>query len=44
MGSSRQTLNESTGRILSKLARLLPGLLALMAAILFSALLAWLIG
>jgi len=38
-----QTLNESTVRILSRLAGLLPGMLALIVAILFSALLAWLI-
>jgi hypothetical protein len=39
----RQTLNESTVRVLSRLASLLPGILALMVAVLFSALLAWLI-
>jgi hypothetical protein len=38
-----QTLNESTVRILSRLAGLLPGMLALIVALLFSALLAWLV-
>jgi hypothetical protein len=38
-----QTLNESTVRILSRLAGLLPGMLALIIAVLFSAFLAWLI-
>ena len=38
-----QTLNESTVRVLSGLASLLPGILALTVAVLFSALLAWLI-
>ena len=38
-----QTLNESTVGVLSRLASLLPGMLALMVAVLFSALLAWLI-
>lgn len=38
-----QTLNESTTRVLSTLASLLPGLVALLAAVLFFALLAWLI-
>jgi hypothetical protein len=38
-----QTLNESTVRILSRLASLLPGMLALIIAVLLSALLAWLI-
>ncbi|MDQ1472995.1 MAG: hypothetical protein QOJ99_4475 [Bryobacterales bacterium] len=38
-----QTLNESTVRILSRLAGLLPGMLALIVAVLFSALLAWLV-
>jgi hypothetical protein len=38
-----RSLNESTVRVLSQLASLLPGMLALIVAILFSALLAWLI-
>ena len=38
-----QTLDESTVRVLSRLASLLPGMLALLVAVLFSALLAWLI-
>jgi hypothetical protein len=38
-----QTLNESTVRVLSRLASLLPGMLALTVAVLFSAALAWLI-
>ena len=36
-----QTLDESTVRVLSRLASLLPGMLALLVAVLFSALLAW---
>jgi hypothetical protein len=39
-----QTLNQSTVGVLSRLASLLPGLLALLVAVLFSAALAWLIG
>ncbi|HVW83410.1 MAG TPA: hypothetical protein VHB50_01970 [Bryobacteraceae bacterium] len=38
-----QTLNQSTVRVLSRLASLLPGMLALIVAVLFSALLAWLV-
>jgi uncharacterized membrane protein len=38
-----QTLNESTVRVLSRLASLLPGMLALLVAVLFSVLLAWLV-
>lgn len=38
-----QTLDESTVRVLSRLASLLPGMLALLVAVLFSALLAWVI-
>jgi hypothetical protein len=38
-----QTLDESTVRVLSRLASLLPGMLALLVAVLFSALLAWLV-
>ena len=38
-----QTLDESTVRVLSRLASLLPGMVALLVAVLFSALLAWLI-
>jgi hypothetical protein len=38
-----QTLNESTVRVLSRLASLLPGMIALLVAVLFSAVLAWLI-
>jgi hypothetical protein len=38
-----QTLNQSTVGVLSRLASLLPGLLALLAAVLLSAVLAWLI-
>jgi uncharacterized membrane protein len=38
-----RSLNESTVRVLSQLASLLPGMLALVVALLFSALLAWLI-
>jgi hypothetical protein len=37
-----QTLHESTVRILSRLASLLPGMLALIVAVVFSAMLAWL--
>lgn len=39
----RQTLNESTVRTLSRLASLLPGMVALMVAVSFSVALAWLI-
>lgn len=39
-----QTLDESTVNVLSRLASLLPGMLALLVAVLFAALLAWLIG
>jgi hypothetical protein len=38
-----RSLNESTVRVLSQLASLLPGMLALIVAVLFSAMLAWLI-
>ncbi len=38
-----RSLNESTVRVLSQLASLLPGMLALVVAVLFSAMLAWLI-
>lgn len=38
-----QTLNESTVRVLSRLASLLPGLIALVIAVLFAGLLAWLV-
>lgn len=38
-----QTLNESTVRVLSRLASLLPGMLALLVAVLFSAALAWVV-
>jgi len=38
-----QTLNQSTVHVLSRLASLLPGLIALVVAVLFSALLAWFI-
>lgn len=38
-----QTLDESTVRVLSRLASLLPGMLALLVAVLFAALLAWLV-
>jgi hypothetical protein len=37
------TLNESTVRVLSRLASLLPGMIALIVAVFFSALLAWLV-
>src|SRR4051794_26559818 len=36
-----QTLNESTVRVLSRLASLLPGTIALLVAVLIAALLAW---
>ena len=39
----QQALNDSTVRVLSRLAGLLPGMLALLVAVLFSAALAWLI-
>jgi len=39
-----RTLNESTFSVLSRLASLLPGTIALMAAVLFAALVAWLAG
>jgi hypothetical protein len=38
----RQTLNQSTVGVLSRLASLLPGLLALLVAVVFSVVLAWL--
>jgi hypothetical protein len=38
-----RSLNESTVRVLSQLASLLPGMLALIVAVLYSAMLAWLI-
>ena len=38
-----QTLHQSTVRILSEFANLLPGVLALIVAVLFSALIAWLV-
>ncbi|HXJ43728.1 MAG TPA: hypothetical protein VNH18_30875 [Bryobacteraceae bacterium] len=38
-----QTLDESTVRVLSRLASLLPGMVALLVAVLFSVVLAWLI-
>jgi hypothetical protein len=38
-----QALNQSTARVLSSTARLLPGLVALIVALLFSAIVAWLL-
>src|SRR5947209_2206761 len=39
-----QTLNQSTLRVISRIVSLLPGMLALVVALLFSALLAWGVG
>ncbi len=41
---ARQALNDSTAQVMTGLARLLPGVLALLVAVLLSVLVAWLLG